>query len=194
MTGWVWRAGTEGKQRWQGRACEWIYSLHVTWVWKHHLFNESCLDSSVCLCLLLPLRCYEYRCSLCYENQWVVLACFFFLLMIFFLLVSAFLQGPPGPVGSQGPPGQPGPHVSIMKSAIPHMLWCKRVSDVTSSCRVLMESQVPEVSRVCLGRRETRAHEASQDHPDPSAFRWELQRLVSACLKHSTFSIFDGLS
>ncbi len=67
VTGWVWRAGTEGKQRWQGRACEWIYSLHVTWVWKHHLFNESCLDSSVCLCLLLPLRCYEYRCSLCYS-------------------------------------------------------------------------------------------------------------------------------
>lgn len=57
-----------------------------------------------------------------------------------------------------------------------------------------MESQVPEVSRVCLGRREMRAPEASQDHPDPSAFRLELQNLVSAGLKHCTFSIFDVLS
>ncbi len=79
VTGWVWRAGTEGKQRWQGRACEWIYSLHVTWVWRHHLFNESRLDSSVCLCLLLPLRCYEYRCFFVMKiNELYLLAFSFF--------------------------------------------------------------------------------------------------------------------
>jgi len=38
-------------------------------------------------------------------------------------------------------------------------------------CRVLMESKVPEVSRVFLDRREMKAHEAFQDHPDLSAFR-----------------------
>lgn len=39
--------------------------------------------------------------------------------------------------------------------------------------RELMESLVPEVSRVCLARRETKDPEASPDPLDPSACRSE---------------------
>lgn len=61
------------------------------------------------------------------------------------------------------------------------------------SLRELMESLVPEVSRVCLDRRETKVPEASQDPLVPSACRlipfthpvqWRINYVVFLFVSH----------
>ncbi|KAG7216742.1 hypothetical protein INR49_021125 [Caranx melampygus] len=71
-------------------------------------------------------------------------------------------QGPPGPAGLQGPIGAPGPAVSTA-----HLF-----------CLELMESLVPEVSRVCSDRREMKVPEVSLDLLVPSVCRGFLDPLV----------------